>query len=445
MKLHPTYCLWFWLCVSSSWSWSDEAQQQWPNFRGPRHCGVAPEADPPSNWSATENVKWKAAIPGRASSSPIVWNDKVFVTTAVPKTGAVQVDQEPAGFLGRRRRPRLRPTEQEFRLLCLSRDDGQTIWSRTAAVGTPAEAAHGDNTFASASPSTDGEFVIASFGSQGLFCFDFNGELQWERKDLGSMKTRGSFGEGSSPTLHENTIVLPWDHEGRSYIEAIDKATGETLWKVERDEVTNWATPLVVEQAGRWQVVQSGQSRARAYDLATGEELWNYAGLTQRPIASPVSYNGLAFFASSRGGSFLGAVRLDGRGDLNDTDFEAWSLTKATPDIPSLLLIDERLYFLTANTGVLSCVHAETGKAITKPKRLGNMRAVYSSPVAAAGRIYVTGRDGQTIVLEDGPDLNVLAQNQLDEPVDATAAVAGDELFLRGAEHLFCLRSADRK
>jgi outer membrane protein assembly factor BamB len=392
----------------------------------------------------TENVKWKAVIPGRASSSPIVWNDKVFVTTAVSKSGAVQIEQEPAGYLGRRRRPRLQPTEHEFLVLCLSRKDGQTIWSRTATVGTPREAAHGDNTFASASPSTDGKYVIASFGSQGLFCFDFGGELKWARQDLGDMSTRGSFGEGSSPVLHENTIVLPWDHEGNSYIAALDKATGEALWKVERDEATNWATPLVVERAGRVQVVHSGQSRARGYDLATGAELWSYAGLTQRPVASPVSYNGLAFFASSRGGSFLGAVRLDGRGDLNNTDFEAWSLTKGAPDIPSLLLIDERLYFLTANTGVLSCVQAETGKTIAQPKRLGNMRAVYSSPVAAAGRIYVTGRDGQTVVLEDGPQLKILAQNQLDEPVDATAAIAGDELFLRGTQHLFCLRNADR-
>ena len=417
-----------------------DRRDQWPNFRGPLATGVAPSANPPTEWSESDNIKWKTKIPGKSSSSPIVWGDRVFVTSAIPTSGQSTMAESP----GRRRRRQMRvPTEHRFVIMCLSRTTGDVLWQQTATTGTPGEATHPDNTFASASPSTDGECVIASFGPLGLFCYDCDGNLKWKRTDLGAMKTRGSFGYGSSPTLHGDYVVLPWDHEGDSYLALLRKETGETVWKVDRDEPTNWSTPIVVEQDGVKQIVHAGQSMARGYELTAGKELWSFSGLTQRPIASPVHRDGMAYFASSRGGSFMGAVNLNGRGHLNGTDHEVWTVDKATPDIPSLLLSEDRLYFFTANKAILSCVHAETGKPIGDSKRLGNMRAVYSSPVLAAGRIYVTGRDGNTIVLKDGPNLDVLAENQLGEPVDATPALVGSELFLRGEQHLFCIANEE--
>ena len=310
-----------------------------------------------------------------------------------------------------------------------------------AAVATPS-AVHHDNSYASASPCTDGELVVASFGSQGLYCYDRTGKLLWKRNDLGSMTTRGSFGEGSSPILHADWIVLPWDHEGPSYLALLDKRTGETVWKVDRDEPSNWATPLVVADDDQLQIVHSGQNKARGYQLTTGEELWSYSGLTQRPVSSPVAFDGMAMFASSRRGSFLGAVNINGRGALNDTENELWTVDKATPDIPSLLLMGERLYFLSANTAVMTCVNARTGAEIVRRTRLGDLGSVYASPVAAAQHIYVTGRDGRTLVLDE--QLEIVAENELGERVDATAALVEDQILLRGDKHLFCFASGSK-
>jgi outer membrane protein assembly factor BamB len=419
-----------------------DVEEQWPSFRGPLCSGVAPTAHPPTTWSPTKNLKWKTPIPGKASSSPIVWDDKVFLTTAIPQGGKVTVKATSEGR-SRRRRKRLVPSEHEFVVLCLARSTGEVLWQEVAEVGTPSEAAHADNTFASASPCTDGECLIVSFGTQGLFCYDLDGKLRWKSAAFGPMTTRGSFGEGSSPTIYRDFVILPWDHEGDSYLAAFDKNTGAQRWRIERDEPTNWATPIVVEQETGPQIVHSGQSFTRGYDLATGEELWKYSGLTQRPVSTPVSRDGIAFFASSRGGAFMGAVNLSGRGSLNGTASEMWTVTKGTPDIPSLLLVGNRLYFLAANSGVLSCVDATTGELIGAAKRLGNMRAVYSSPVSAAGHVYVTGRDGKTVVLKADDSLETVAENDLGEPVDATPAIVGEDLFLRGASHLFCFSQAE--
>lgn len=279
MSWHSWFIWFLWLFVVVRPAASDTELDQWPSFRGPLSCGVAPHADPPVSWSSSRNVKWKVAVPGRASSSPIVWGDHVFLTSAISKSPPGEQPKT-----GDRRRPRVAPTEHEFVVLCLSRETGETIWSKVATVGTPKEAVHLDNTFASASPCTDGERVIVNFGSQGLFCYDFAGDQLWARKDLGTMTTRGSFGEGSSPAIHGDVVVLPWDHEGNSYIESIDIKSGQKKWRADRSESTNWVTPLIVEQEEGVQVVQSGQELTRGYDLATGEELWNYAGLTHTAL-----------------------------------------------------------------------------------------------------------------------------------------------------------------
>ena len=241
----------------------------WGHWRGPRGNGSAATANPPTEWSSTKNVKWKVEVPGIGSSSPVIWGDQVFLTTAVSKDG------------GNARSL----TTLEFQLLCFDRKTGKLVWQKTSVVAKPHQETHNTNGFASASPCTDGEHVYAHFGSRGLYCYTMNGDLVWKRDDFGRMQTRNSFGEGSSPTLEGNMILVPWDHEGPSALYALDKLTGQTIWKADRDEPSCWATPLVVEHAGRKQVVMNGQTCARSYDLETGKELWRCAGQTERPCA----------------------------------------------------------------------------------------------------------------------------------------------------------------
>jgi len=253
------------------------------------------------------------------------------------------------------------------------------------------------------------------------------------------MDTRSSFGEGSSPTLEGDKILLPWDHEGPSCLYALDKSTGETIWKAERDEPTCWATPLVVEHDGAKQVVMNGQTRARAYDLETGKELWRCGGQAERPVASAVASRGLVFIGSGFRGAFLGAFHLDGQGDIEDTNHVAWTLGHDTPDIASPLLSAGRLYFHKGKTGLLSCVDAATGKPHYMAIRVPGLSTTYASPIAAAGHVYLTGRSGTTVVIEDSDQFDIVASNSVGETVDATPAPIDNELFIRGENHLFCI------
>ncbi len=395
----------------------------WGHWRGPSGNGAALDAAPPTEWSNTKNVKWKVALPGRGSSSPVIWEQQVFVTSAVP-----------AAKVAEAKLPNL-----EFKLLCFNRADGKLLWEKTAVTAVPHEETHSTNGFASASPCTDGEHVYAHFGSRGLYCYTMSGELVWKRDDFGRMETRNSFGEGSSPTLAGNRIIVPWDHEGPSALFALDKLTGKTLWKTDRDEPTCWATPLVVEFEGRQQVVMNGQTCARSYDLETGKELWRCAGQTERPCASPVAGNGLVYVGSGHRGSFLGAFRLDGHGDIKGSDKVVWTIDHDTPDIASLLLSSGRIYFHKGKNGQLSCVDAVTGKPYYTAARIPGLDAIYASPVAAGGHVYLTSRAGTTVVISDAAELNIVATNNVEETVDATPAPVDNELFIRGEKHLFCI------
>ncbi len=398
----------------------------WAHWRGPTGNGVAPSAEPPLSWSDTENVQWKVPIPGLGSGSPVVWEDQVFVVTAVPVE------------------PNARPnaqTELEFQILCFDRNDGRLRWKQTATTGTPHEGTHSNNSYASASPCTDGRHVYAHFGSRGLYCYTMEGELKWKRDDFGKMATRGEFGEGSSPTLAGEKILVPWDHKGPSALYALNKSTGETVWKAPRDEPSCWATPLVVEHAGQQQVVMNGDNAARAYDLETGEELWRCGGQTTRPVASAVAGDGLVFIGSGFQGSFLGAFRPNGRGDIEGTDAVVWTIDRNTPDVASPLLSSGRLYFYKGKSGLLTCVDAATGTPHYTTARLPGIRSTYASPIAAAGHVYLTGRSGTTVVIKDAETLEVVATNSVGETVDATPAPVDHQLFIRGENHLFCIAS----
>ncbi len=394
----------------------------WAHWRGPTGNSVSLTATPPTKWSETKNIKWKAPIPGRGSGSPVIWEQQVFVSTAVPAAGSS------AGQSGR----------LDFKILCFDRGTGKLLWDKTATQAVPHQATHPTNGFASASPCTDGKQVYAFFGSRGLYCYTMNGDLVWKRDDFGKMNTRADFGEGSSPTIEGEKILVPWDHEGPSSLYALNKLTGKTIWKTERDEPSCWATPLVVEHNGSKQVIMNGQTCARSYDLETGKELWRCAGQTQRPVASAVSTNGLAIIGSGYQGSFIGGFKMDGRGNIENTKNVVWEINQGTPDIASPLLSNGRLYFHQGKSGALTCVNAMTGTELFNA-RFREIKRTYASPVAANGHIYLTGRSGNIVVIKDAPQLEIISVNVLGEGVDATPAPAGNQLIIRGENNLFCI------
>jgi outer membrane protein assembly factor BamB len=272
-----------------------------------------------------------------------------------------------------------------------------------------------------------------------VYCLDNSGDVLW-RRDFGEMQSLHGHGEASSPAVYHDTLVVNWDHEGDSFLVALDKATGEEKWRAERNEVTSWSSPIIVEHDGRVQVIVSGTSRVRGYDLATGKVIWQCGGLSANVVASPVAGDGMVFVGSSYDKKALLAIRLDGaRGDITGTDRVAWTRIRGTPYVPSPLLYGDSLYFLNHYQGILSRADLQTGKDQNGPFRLVGLRDIYASPVAAAGRVYVTDRGGITLVLSHDDDPKILAANRLNDRFSASAAIVDGELYLRGERHLYCL------
>jgi outer membrane protein assembly factor BamB len=436
-------------------------ESNWPEWRGPSMTGVSQTADPPLTWSETKNIKWKTKIPGRGLATPLVWGEQVFIQTAIPvaeadhpsdpKTGPSNAahdnpnKSESSGGKSDEPAPRHRghaiprPTEAyQFVLICVDRRTGKTLWQKVARKEVPHEGKQLDNSFASNSPVTDGKRVVAYFGSRGLHCYDMRGNLKWE-KDLGQMKTKNSFGEGSSPALFGNTVVVNWDHEGPSFIVASDVDSGKELWRTPRKELTSWATPIIIEQDGKAQVITAGNRKVRSYDLASGKLLWECDGLTNNAIPTPVFGDGMVYATTGFRQHMMLAIRPDHAGDVTGTDAVAWTLNKGTPFVPSPLLYGDRLYFFSGNAAILSCIDSKSGHPIYDDQRVEDLVGIYSSPVGAAGRIYLVGRNGVTVVIKHADKFEILASNRLDDEFDASPALAGKELFLRGHEYLYCI------
>ena len=409
--------------------------KNWAQWRGPHMSGVSPTATPPIEWSETKNVKWKVVIPGRGSSSPVVWNDRIFVLTAIPVGVPGEQQHAPRGALPNR-------GVHQYKVLAIDRKTGKTIWQHVAREEEPHEAAHQDNgTWASSSAITDGTHVFAYFESRGLYAYDMNGKLIWQA-DFGDKKMRNQFGEGSTPVLHGNTLVVVWDHLNQpSYVIALDKTTGKQLWRVDHPEMDTWATPLVVEHNGRPQVIVNAMNRVRSFDLQTGKLVWEGPGTTMNVIPSPVSGNGMVFVMSGFRGNNLKAIKLaEAKGDISTTGAIAWQLDRDTPYVPSPLLYGNILYFLKSNNGLLSAFDAASGKPHYQVQRIAKIPGeVFSSPVGADGRVYITSRDGVTTVIKHGPSYEVLAENTLDDGFDASMALVDDEIFLRGYRYLYCI------
>ncbi len=415
---------------------TDGAEAFWPHWRGPTGNGVAPKADPPVNWGEDKNVRWKLALPGLGHSTPIVWRDRVFVTAALSTGDPLP---PPAGHRDGEHDNLESVQRQKFMVIAINRGDGTIAWQRTVHEGVPHETRHQTGSFASHSPVTDGERVYASFGSSGLYCLDWDGRPLWQ-KDFGRMHSLHAHGEGSSPALHGETLIVNWDHEGASFLVALDKRTGRERWKTAREEITSWSTPLVVDHHGRPQVIVSATKRIRGYDLSTGRVLWECGGLSQNVVASPVAGDGIVIAGSSYEKRAMLAIRLEGaQGDLTGTDRVIWTRDRNTPYVPSPLLYEGKLYFFSHYQGILFCLDAKTGVPHFGPARLPEVTDFYASPLGAAGRVYVISREGVTLVLKHGPALEILATNRLDDRFSASPVAVGGQLFLRGERRLYCI------
>lgn len=414
------------------------AEHNWGQWRGPFSTGVAPHADPPSEWNEDDgkNIRWKTPLPGLGHSTPIVWGDRIFLTAAVPTGPALppRHSQAPGAHDNTPVTHR-----QKFVVIGIDRRDGKIAWEQVLHETLPHEGHHYTASFASSSPVTDGERVYASFGSYGVYCLDVDGKLLW-KVDLGEMQILHGHGEGSSPVLYGETLIINWDHEGKSAVIAFDKRTGKERWRKDRQEITSWATPIIVEHAGKAQLVISGTSRVRGYSLDDGEILWECGGLSANVVASPVAGGGMVFAGSSYDKRALLAIKLEGAdGDITDTEHVAWKRSRGTPYVPSPLLYEDGLYFLTHYQGIITRVHAASGEEQPGAVRLDGVGDIYSSPVAAAGRVYVTDRDGATVVFRAGKAPAPISVNHINDSVSASAAIVGSEIFLRGERFLYCV------
>lgn len=412
--------------------------QNWHQWRGPLATGEAPLGNPPIHWNEQTNIGWKVAIPGAGSTTPVIWQNRLFLLTAIDTNRIDPSLPKPEDQPERPFGITFPNTYFQFVVLCLDRHTGKELWRQVATEKIPHEGHHGDNNFASASPTTDGQRLYCWFGSQGLFCYDLDGNLLWQ-KNLGPVEIRRSFGEGSSPVLFQDRLILNRDHEGDSYIVVLDAKDGSEIWRQFRGELSTWNTPLVVAANGRTQVIVNATNRVRSYDLENGELIWECGGQVSNVVPSPVSDGTNVICMSGYRGSAAFAIPLSSTGDVTDSSQIVWSLNQGTPYVPSPALVNGLLYFTQSNNAILTCVDVRTGAVLIERTRVPGIRALYSSPVAAAGRLYLTGRDGETVVLKQGRTFEVLATNQLDEAIDASPAIVGDSLYLRGKRALYCI------
>ena len=410
--------------------------------------------DAPVEWSDTKNLAWKTPIPGRGHSTPIIWGDQIFLTTAVPtgKTEPVAAPAAPERGGSGGGRPGGKPggggagggsgagQEQRFVVMCLDRKTGQVVWEQTAKVATPHEGYHRRyGSFASNSPVTDGQHVYAFFGSRGMYCYDLKGKLVWQ-KDFPPMRMRLQFGEGTATVLDGDRLILNFDQEADSCIVALAKKDGRELWRASRDEQSAWAQPLVLEHGGKRQVVVAASNKVRSYDYETGKIVWETAGLGSNVIPAPVTAGGIVYVMSGHRSPNLLAIRLGRTGELTGTDAILWTHQRGNSYSASPVLHENKLYFVSDN-GTLSCLNAATGEPYYVQQRLPKPYTFKASPVGAGGKLYLATEDGDVVVVKMGENYEVLATNSLGEQMFiASPVVVEGSLYLRSQEALYCIR-----
>jgi len=416
------------------------AEDRWPGWRGDGQ-GIARGARLPLEWTASRNIAWKAEIPGRGLSSPIVWGDRLFLTTAiegdvVPGAKAVKHVAEGQEFV----HPDATGADRRHMLKLLSLDtrDGRVLWERTVWEGTPVDSRHKKASFASPTATTDGERVYAYFGSEGLFAYDFDGKLAW-KFDPGVVGTMG-VGVGTSPILYRDLLILLCDEDNgeKSYLVALDRRTGKEKWRAPRKIEVSWATPVIVSAAGRDELVTAGNQHVQAYDPATGRELWRMKGLESNAVTTPLVGDGVVVVSSGYPSKVTIAVKPGGSGDVTDSPQVLWRYSKGSAYVPSPILYDGHVYLLT-DKGLLTCLDARTGEVRYEGARPPVPASFMASPVAVNGHLLLTSQDGDTFVVKAGPHFEVVGTNPLGEPINASAAAAGARLFIRGEKHLFAI------
>jgi outer membrane protein assembly factor BamB len=417
------------------------ATDNWPQFRGVGSTGVADD-DPrlPDEWSTSKNVAWKVEVPGRGWSSPIVWGNRVFLTTVIP-TEAKETARKGLYFGGERGIP---TDEHRWVVQAFDFETGKTLWQREVHKVVPGFSRHLKNSYASETPVTDGSLVYAYFGNVGIFAIDMNGKPVWERR-FDSAKTKYGWGTAASPILHENRLYVVNDNEDKSVLMALDKKTGKTIWQVDRDEKSNWATPYIWQSGKRTEIITPGTSRVRSYDL-DGKLLWEFGGMSSLTIPTPFSRHGLLFITSGYVGdqnrpTFV--IKPGASGDISlkqgqtSNDFIAWYAPQLGPYNPSPIIVGE-VYYTLYDRGFFVANDARTGKEIYPRRRISEEIGAYTaSPWSYNGKIFILSEDGDAHVIKAGPDFQILGKNTLDEMCMSTPAIARGSLFIRTESKLY--------
>ena len=386
-----------------------EGAGYWPRWRGPSGQGLVTDTGYPDRWSDTENILWRTPVPGRGNSSPIVWDDQIFLTTS----------QE-----GGRR----------LAVMSFSRDDGRLLWE-TEAPGTDVERVHQKNTQASATPTTDGERVFVSFGSRGLLALDLDGAILWHREVGRISNYHGSAG---SPLLHDGKVIIYQDQRGGSFVAAFDAVGGEPVWSVAREASVGWGSPVAIHVGDHDEIIVNSQRTVNAYDPATGDELWRCGGMTFEVIPTPAVGAGLIFCASGRAGPTL-AIRPGGRGDVTDTHI-AWRTSRGSPFVPSPLVHGDYLYTINDMSSIVTCFEAASGEVMWQ-ERLGrpSREGFSASPVVVDGKIFFTNDNGETFVLKAGPEFELLHTNDIGARTLASPALVDGRWYVRTARELIAI------
>ena len=427
-------------------------QSNWHQWRGPDATGVSATGNPPIRWNDQSNIRWKFPIVGEGSSTPIVWKDQVFILSAVEtnRRGARSAPLHPDA--------KTTPSNRvfEFVVWSLDRRNGDVLWKRVVAESVPFEGRHPSTTYAASSPTTDGKRLYVSFGSYGIFCLSLRGDLIW-KKDLGQMRTRRGWGEAVSPVYHDGKLAVMWDQEDQSEIFVLDTNNGNTLWKNQRDEPTTWATPLIVSIDGKTQLITNGTNAVRSYDFETGDIIWETTGTTLNAIPCPVRYQDHVICMGGYQGNDAFSIDLRSQGKINDSMIGPeqaikWRIERHTPYVPSPLVTGDRVYFTKSLNAILNCYHARSGKPIFKtdegyplPIRLPKLKQMYGSPVATKDFIFLTSREGTTLVIKNSANFEIISTNSLTEEIDASPAIVGNQIFLRGKRNLYCIENATQK
>jgi outer membrane protein assembly factor BamB len=412
----------------------------WFQWRGEYNTGFTPAGNPPVTWDEGSHIRWKTATPGVGHATPIVSGDQIILLAAVPTDQKVDIqetdgDQEGNDWMS----PASTEYIHRFVVMSVDRNTGAIQWETTVREELPFSHTHQFGSWASGSPATDGEKIYAYFGSHGLYCLDFQGNILWE-KDLGRMEKVMSFGEGSSPVVHKDHLIVLRDHQGASNLVVMDKETGNTVWEKPRDEVSSWSTPLIVEVGGMAQLITSATNKVRSYDLNSGEVIWECSGLTRNVIPSPVYSGGIVYVMSGFRGNALLAIDLSrATGDITGSDAIIFTFDQNTPYTPGPVLMGGKLYFLKANNGYLTCLDAGDGHTHYTNQKLEGINEIFTSPLGVKDRLYIIGTNGTGVVVKHGEQFEVLAQNQLNDRFFASPVAVENELILRGEKFLYCI------